>query len=151
SKSYGERRVLTGVSLVVRRGERVGIIGPNGLGKSTLLRILVDRLAADAGRVRWGHEVRVGYFPQDHREVLDDGQATPIGLLDAACPGESPTFVRTQLGRVLFSGDDVDKKVALLSGGEGARLILALLAVRRPNVLVLDEPTNHLDLEAIQA
>ncbi|HEY4393661.1 MAG TPA: ABC-F family ATP-binding cassette domain-containing protein, partial [Polyangia bacterium] len=151
SKSYGDKRVLTGVSLTVRRGERVAVIGANGLGKSTLLRIIVERLGADAGHVKWGHEARVGYFPQDHREVLDDPDATPLGALEALCPGESPTFVRAQLGRVLFSGPDVDKRVALLSGGEAARLIFALLAVQKPNVLVLDEPTNHLDLEAIHA
>jgi len=151
SKSYGENRVLTDVSLMVRRGERVGIIGPNGLGKSTLLRIIVERLGADVGRVRWGHEVRTGYFPQDHRELLDDPDATPLEILSAVCPGESPTYVRGQLGRVLFSGEEVDKRIGLLSGGEAARLIFALLAVQKPNVLVLDEPTNHLDLEAIHA
>ena len=151
SKSYGDKRVLTDLSLLVRRGERVAVIGANGLGKSTLLRIIVERLAADTGRVKWGHEVRIGYFPQDHREVLDDPETTPLEALEALCPGESPTFVRAQLGRVLFSGPDVGKRVALLSGGEAARLIFALLAVQKPNVLVLDEPTNHLDLEAIHA
>ena len=151
SKSYGDNRVLTDVSLMVRRGERVGIIGPNGLGKSTLLRIVVERLGADSGQVRWGHEVRVGYFPQDHRELLDDPDATPLEILSALCPGESPTYVRGQLGRVLFSGEEVDKRIGLLSGGEAARLIFAQLAVQKPNVLVLDEPTNHLDLEAIHA
>ena len=151
SKSYGDNHVLTNVSLTVRRGERVGIIGPNGLGKSTLLKIAVERLDADAGRVRWGHEVRPGYFPQDHREVLTDGEATPLSILEEACPGESPTFVRGQLGRVLFSGEETGKKVRLLSGGECARLIFALLSVAKPNVLVLDEPTNHLDLETIHA
>jgi ATPase subunit of ABC transporter with duplicated ATPase domains len=151
SKSYGDNHVLANVSLTVRRGERVGIIGPNGLGKSTLLKIAVERLDADAGRVRWGHEARPGYFPQDHREVLTDGEATPLSIVEEACPGESPTFVRGQLGRVLFSGEDAGKKVRLLSGGECARLIFALLSVAKPNVLVLDEPTNHLDLEAIHA
>jgi ABC-type multidrug transport system ATPase subunit len=116
-----------------------------------LLKILVRRLAADSGCVHWGHETRIGYFPQDHREVLADAEATPLGLLDAACPGQGPTFLHGQLGRVLFSGDDVHKQVGLLSGGECARLIFALLAVRKPNVLVLDEPTNHLDLESIGA
>jgi len=95
--------------------------------------------------------VRLGYFPQDHREVLDDPAATPLGTLSAACPSEGPTFVRSQLGRLLFSGDEAQKKIGLLSGGEAARLVFALLVVRRPNVLVLDEPTNHLDLEAIHA
>ena len=151
SKAYGDKKVLADVSLVVRRGERVGIIGPNGLGKSTLLRIAVERLAADVGTVKWGHEVRVGYFPQDHREVLEDEHTTPLGILTELCAGESPTYVRGQLGRVLFSGADVGKRVGLLSGGEAARLIFAVLAVQKPNVLVLDEPTNHLDLEAIHA
>src|SRR4051812_6033953 len=151
SKSYGDNHVLSNVSLTIRRGERVGIIGPNGLGKSTMLKIAMERLAADAGRVRWGHEVRPGYFPQDHREVLTDGDATPLEIVGEACPGESPTFVRGQLGRVLFSGEETGKKVRLLSGGECARLIFALLSVAKPNVLVLDEPTNHLDLEAIHA
>ena len=151
SKAYGEKVVLKDVSLVVRRGERVAIIGPNGLGKSTLLRIAVERLAADAGAVKWGHETRVGYFPQDHREVLEDGDATPLELLEALTPAEGPTFWRSELGRVLFSGPDVAKKVELLSGGEAARLLFALIAVKKPNVLVLDEPTNHLDLESIHA
>jgi ATPase subunit of ABC transporter with duplicated ATPase domains len=151
TKSYGDKRVLTDVSLMVPRGARVAVIGPNGLGKSTLLRILVGRLASDAGRVRWGHEARVGYFPQDHREILDDTGATPLETLWALRPAEEMSFVRGQLGRVLLSGDDVNKRIGLLSGGESARLIFALLAVQRPNVLVLDEPTNHLDLESIHA
>ena len=144
--------MLTNVSLTVRRGERVGIIGPNGLGKSTLLKIADGApRRRRAGASSWGHEMRAGYFPQDHREVLTDGEATPLEILGDACPGESPTFVRGQLGRVLFSGEETGKKVRLLSGGECARLIFALLSVAKPNVLVLDEPTNHLDLEAIHA
>jgi ATPase subunit of ABC transporter with duplicated ATPase domains len=151
SKAYGTKVVLKNVSLVVRRGERVAIIGPNGLGKSTLLRIAVERLDADAGKVKWGHEVKVGYFPQDHREVLTEEDETPLSLIEAETPAEGPTFWRSELGRVLFSGADVTKRVGLLSGGEAARLIFALIAVQKPNVLVLDEPTNHLDMEAIHA
>ncbi|MDB4982352.1 MAG: ATPase component of transporter with duplicated ATPase domain [Myxococcales bacterium] len=153
SKSYGEKVVLKNVSLVVRRGERVAIIGQNGLGKSTLLRIAVERLDADAGagKVKWGHEVKVGYFPQDHREVLTEENETPLSLIEAETPAEGPTFWRSELGRVLFSGSDVTKRVGLLSGGEAARLIFALIAVQKPNVLVLDEPTNHLDMESIHA
>jgi ATPase subunit of ABC transporter with duplicated ATPase domains len=151
AKAYGEKVVLKDVSLVVRRGERVAIIGPNGLGKSTLLRIAVERLRPDAGAVKWGHEVKVGYFPQDHREVLDAEDATPLGLMEAETPTEGPTFWRSELGRALFSGPDVGKRIGLLSGGEGARLIFALISVQNPNVLILDEPTNHLDLESIHA
>jgi ABC-type multidrug transport system ATPase subunit len=101
--------------------------------------------------VKWGHETSVGYFPQDHREVLADPEATPLELIEALTPAEGPTFWRSELGRVLFSGPDVTKTVGLLSGGEAARLLFALIAVTKPNVLVLDEPTNHLDLEAIHA
>ncbi len=151
SKSYGEKNVLRDVSLAVRRGEKVAVIGPNGLGKSTLLKIVTGRLAADAGKVDWGHEARVGYFAQDHRELLDDPGKTPLSFLWDACPTEGTSYVRGQLGRALFSGDDVEKSVGSLSGGEAARLIFARLIVEKPNVLVLDEPTNHLDLEAIHA
>jgi ATPase subunit of ABC transporter with duplicated ATPase domains len=150
-KAYGEKEVLRDVSITVRRGERVGVIGPNGLGKSTLLRILVGRLDADDGEVRWGHEVRVGYFAQDHREVLTDPDATALDTLWAVRPKEGNAFVRGHLGRVLFSGDDVQKRVATLSGGEAARLVFGCIAADQPNVLVLDEPTNHLDLESIGA
>ncbi len=151
SKAYGDKRVLEGVSMTVRRGERVAILGPNGLGKSTLLKIATGNLDADAGSVKWGHETHVGYFPQDHHELLVDAEATPLDVVWNLVPSESTSFVRGQLGRVLFSGDDVKKKVGSLSGGEAARLVFCSIMVKRPNVLVLDEPTNHLDLESIHA
>ena len=150
SKSYGEKKVLTDVSLTVRRGERVGVIGSNGLGKSTLLKIVMGRLEADGGKVELGHAVSAGYFAQEHRELLT-GVTTPLEYVWAACPTEGTSFVRGQLGRVLFSGGDVEKPVSSLSGGECARLLFARIAVEKPNLLVLDEPTNHLDIEAIGA
>jgi ATPase subunit of ABC transporter with duplicated ATPase domains len=150
-KAYGDKRVLTDVSLSVTRGERVAVIGPNGLGKSTLLKIVTGKLAPDAGEVRWGHETRVGYFAQDHREVLEDASTTPLRFVEAACADPSPTYARSELGKMLFSGGDVDKSVGTLSGGEAARLVFCRLIVEHPNVLVLDEPTNHLDLESIEA
>jgi ATPase subunit of ABC transporter with duplicated ATPase domains len=151
SKAYGEKRVLERVSLTLRRGERVAVIGPNGLGKSTLLKIATGSLTPDAGAVTWGYATRVGYFAQDHHEVLDRPDATPLELIDAALPLEGPSVVRGHLGRVLFSGDDVHKPISSLSGGEAARLVFCRIMVERPNVLVLDEPTNHLDLESIHA
>ncbi len=150
SHSYGPKQVLRDVSLLVRRGERVAIIGPNGLGKSTLLKIAVGELTPTAGAVKWGHETRVGYFAQDHHEVLRSEDATPLQVIWDTVPKESTSYVRGQLGRVLFSGSDVEKKVSALSGGEAARLVFCRIMVQRPNVLVLDEPTNHLDLEAIE-
>jgi ATPase subunit of ABC transporter with duplicated ATPase domains len=151
SKAYGPKQVLRDVSITVRRNERVAIIGPNGLGKSTLLKIAVGRLDSDAGAVKWGHEARVGYFPQDHHEVLDDPSKTPLQIIWDTVPRETTSYVRGQLGRMLFSGEDVDKKIGALSGGEAARVVFGKLMVEQPNVLVLDEPTNHLDLESIDA
>jgi len=151
SKAYGSKEVLRDVSLAVRRGEKVAVIGPNGLGKSTLLKIVTGSLPADRGTVRFGHEVRAGYFAQDHHELLRDPEMTALDYVWGACPQEGTSYVRGQLGRVLFSGDDVDKPIGALSGGEAARLIFGRIIVEKPNVLILDEPTNHLDLEAIHA
>jgi ATPase subunit of ABC transporter with duplicated ATPase domains len=151
SKSFGGRPVLSDVSLEVKRGDRLAVLGPNGIGKSTLLKILVGLLEPDEGDVEWGYEAHRGWFAQDHREQLGDGRRTAEEWLWEACPGEGIGFVRGQLGLVLFSGDEALKPVGKLSGGEAARLVFARLAVERPNVLVLDEPTNHLDLEAIEA
>jgi ATPase subunit of ABC transporter with duplicated ATPase domains len=151
SKAYGSNQVLDQVSLSVRRGERIAVIGANGLGKSTLLKIITGNLAHDSGKVAWGHETHAGYFAQDHKEQLTDPQKTALDYLWDSCPQQGTSFVRGLLGRLLFSGDDVDKRVGSLSGGEATRLVFSRLMVQEPNVLVLDEPTNHLDLEAIEA
>jgi ATPase subunit of ABC transporter with duplicated ATPase domains len=150
-QEHGEKRVLVDVSLSVRRGERVAIVGPNGAGKSTLLKIAMGHVKPDAGTSKWGHETYVGYFAQDHRDVLVRESDTPLTFLERESPETATAFVRGHLGRVLFSGDDVKKSVHALSGGEAARLVLASIIVKKPNVLMLDEPTNHLDLEAIHA
>ncbi len=151
SKAFGDNQVLRDVSLNVRRGDRLAIIGPNGIGKSTLLKISTGELAADGGELTWGHEAQVGYFAQDHRDQLEGTDATVESWLGDVCIGQTTGFVRGELGKVLFSGDEAEKKVANISGGEAARLVFARLSVEHPNVLVLDEPTNHLDLEAIEA
>jgi ATPase subunit of ABC transporter with duplicated ATPase domains len=151
SKSYGDNQVLRDVSLRVERGDRVAIIGPNGIGKSTLLKIAVGEVEPDAGRIEWGYETYPGYFSQDHNEVPKGSKQTVEAWLWEAVPGQPIGFVRGNLGMVLFSGDDVKKPLGGLSGGEAARLVFCKLSVTKPNVLILDEPTNHLDLEAIEA
>jgi ATPase subunit of ABC transporter with duplicated ATPase domains len=150
-KSFGDKHVLNDVSFTVERGDRLAIIGPNGIGKSTLLKILVGELEADTGKKEWGYETHPGYFAQDHADVLSGGRTSVEAWLWDFCPGEGVGFVRGKLGQVLFSSDEVEKKVGSLSGGEAARLVFARLGIMLPNVMLLDEPTNHLDLEAIEA
>ncbi|HET6762396.1 MAG TPA: ABC-F family ATP-binding cassette domain-containing protein [Longimicrobiaceae bacterium] len=150
-KSFGDKDVLPGVDLQVQRGDRLVIMGPNGIGKSTLLKIVMGELEADAGTVEWGYETHPGYFAQDHHEQLEDNGRTAEQWLWDYCPDKDRGFVRGHLGMMLFSGDDGEKRLSALSGGEAARLVFSRLALEKPNVLVLDEPTNHLDLESIEA
>jgi ATPase subunit of ABC transporter with duplicated ATPase domains len=150
-KSFGENRVLHGVDLLVRRGDRLAIMGPNGIGKSTLLKIVMGELAPDEGDVVWGYETHPGYFAQDHREQIEDSGRTAQEWIQDFCPDRDVGFVRGRLALMLFEKDDVKKRLASLSGGEAARLVFAKLTLAKPNVLVLDEPTNHLDLESIEA
>jgi ATPase subunit of ABC transporter with duplicated ATPase domains len=150
-KSFDEKTVLHDVSLKVQRGDRLAIIGPNGIGKSTLLKVLVGEHPSDSGSVEWGYETHQGYFSQDHAELEASPRTSLESWLWEYCPGEPIGYVRGQLARVLFTKDEVEKRLKNLSGGESARLIFAKLAVSRPNVLILDEPTNHLDLEGIES
>jgi ATPase subunit of ABC transporter with duplicated ATPase domains len=150
-KAFGDNEVLHGVDLTVNRGDRIAIMGPNGIGKSTLLKIVMGDIEPDAGIVKWGYETHPGYFAQDHQEQFESPDHTAQDWISTFCPGKTIGFIRGEMGRVLFSGDEADKKLEALSGGEAARLVFCKLAIERPNVLVLDEPTNHLDLESIEA
>lgn len=150
-KAFGDNKVLQDVDLTVRRGDRIAIMGPNGIGKSTLLKIVMGELDTDDGEVEWGYETHPGYFAQDHKGQFESLKNTAEAWIWDICSGETIGFVRNQLGRVLFSGDEAKKKLAALSGGEATRLVFCRLAIQKPNVLLLDEPTNHLDLESIEA
>ena len=149
-KAFGPKHVLTSVSFDVFRGDKLAIIGPNGVGKSTLLKLIVGDLSPDQGEASWGHETEFLYFSQDHHENMPRN-TTPYEWLYQWLPSATIGTIRGTLGALLFSGDDVHKSTAALSGGESARLVLAKLVLLPSNVLVLDEPTNHLDMESIEA
>jgi len=150
-KAFAHNEVLHGVDLTLRRADRLAIMGPNGIGKSTLLKILMGVLDADDGSLEWGYETHPGYFAQDHHEQFENPMWTAEEWIAAKCPGSKKGFIRGELARVLFSGEEAEKRLGVLSGGEAARLVFCRLAIDRPNVMVLDEPTNHLDMESIEA
>jgi ATP-binding cassette subfamily F protein 3 len=150
AKAYGELVVFDGVDLTVRRGEKIGIIGVNGAGKTTLLRMLAGELPHDAGTIRIGNGVEVGYYAQHHADTLDMG-ATIYEIVQRAAPDTAPSRVRSICGAFMFSGDDIDKPVKVLSGGEKARVALARLLVKPGNLMLMDEPTNHLDLASSES
>ncbi|RYE05799.1 MAG: ATP-binding cassette domain-containing protein [Rickettsiaceae bacterium] len=147
SKMYQQKSVLSKVNFTIQRGEKIVIIGPNGIGKSTLLKIITSNVQPDQGSFEWGYETQLSYFAQDHHELLDKNSS----ILDWLCeqqPTQTNNAIRSILGRVLFRQDEVNKNVLSLSGGEGARLLIAKIMLEQSNVLILDEPTNHLDIEA---
>ncbi len=145
SKAYGPQRVYDGLDFLVRRGERWAIMGANGAGKSTLLKMIAGEGRPDAGTVVVGNSVKLGYFAQHAMELLD-GERTVWETLERAFPKASVGSLRTLAGCFGFSGDEIEKRCRVLSGGEKARLVLALMLYDPPNFLVLDEPTNHLDV-----
>jgi ATPase subunit of ABC transporter with duplicated ATPase domains len=144
-KAYGRRVIYDGLSLTIRRGERWAVMGRNGAGKTTLLRIVAGVLEPDSGSVRLGASLKMGYFAQQSLDVLN-ADLTVMEQLQADFPREGIGILRSLAGAFQFSGDDVDKKVRALSGGERSRLAMARMLFETPNFLVLDEPTNHLDL-----
>ncbi|MCU0248777.1 MAG: ATP-binding cassette domain-containing protein [Vicinamibacterales bacterium] len=145
SKAYGRHVVYDGLSMTVRRGERWCVMGRNGAGKTTLLRMVAGALAPDAGEIRLGASLKMGYFAQQALDLLDSG-LTVAEQLERDFPRESIGTLRNLAGAFQFSGDDVEKKIRSLSGGEKTRLAMARMLLDPPNFLVLDEPTNHLDL-----
>ena len=146
SKSYGRNKVLENVDMIIEREEKIAFVGRNGEGKTTLSRILVGELPFE-GELKTGHNVRTGYFAQNQDELLDN-EKTVFQTIDDIATGEIRTKTRSILGAFLFSGEAVDKKVKVLSGGERSRLAIAKLLLEPYNLLVLDEPTNHLDMHS---
>ncbi|MCX6551319.1 MAG: ABC-F family ATP-binding cassette domain-containing protein [Acidobacteria bacterium] len=145
SKAFGSHVIYDGLNMTIRRGERWCVMGRNGAGKTTLLKMVAGVLAADAGEVRLGASLKMGYFAQQALDVLDP-DLTIEEQLQKDFPHESPGVLRNLAGAFQFSGDEIDKKIRALSGGEKTRLVMARMLLDPPNFLVLDEPTNHLDL-----
>ncbi|MGZ8136674.1 MAG: ABC-F family ATPase [Methylococcaceae bacterium] len=151
SKGYGNEPLFKNLKLTIAAGDRVAVIGPNGIGKSTLLKTLVGELKPDTGAVKWSENSEIGYFPQDHAEDF----AEDINLINWMGQwrkdSDDDQTIRGTLGRLLFSQDDINKSVKVLSGGEKGRMLFGKLILQKNNIMVMDEPTNHLDMESIES
>ncbi len=150
AKSYGPMKVYDGVKAAVQRGQRIAIVGVNGAGKTTLLKIIAGELSPDRGEVAFGHNVIMGYYAQHHADTLRR-ESSVLDEVQALVPDRPQSYVRGVLGAFLFTGDDVEKRIGVLSGGERARVALAKLLLKPANLMLMDEPTNHLDLDSSEA
>ncbi|RAU19307.1 ABC-F family ATPase [Nitrincola tibetensis] len=148
-KQFDDTPLLNNVNLQIEAGERVAIIGPNGIGKTTLLQCLAGNLRLDSGEVKWTDSAEVGYFAQDHTDDFSNDMTLIDWMSQWTQGGEQ--VIRGALGRMLFSGDDIHKSVKVISGGEQGRMLFGKLTLTKPNIMMMDEPTNHLDMESIEA
>ncbi len=151
SKGYDEGPLFSDLNLMLEVGERVAIIGPNGIGKSTLLKTLVGDLEPDSGTVKWSENANVGYYAQDHASDFEQDVKLFDWMNEWGQSGDDDQAIRGVLGRLLFSRDELEKSVKVLSGGEQGRMLFGKLMLQKPNILVMDEPTNHLDMESIES
>ncbi len=151
SKGYGEEPLFKKLNLMIGAGERVAVIGANGIGKSTLLKTLVGELAPDTGLVKWAENAEVGYFGQDHAADFAEDMTLVEWMTQWRKESDDDQAIRATLGRLLFSQDEINKSIKVLSGGEKGRMLFGKLMLQKQNVLILDEPTNHLDMESIES
>lgn len=149
-KQFQNRKLFSNLNFEILRGEKIAIIGVNGVGKSTLIKIFLGKTQQTEGEYEWGHETHISYFSQDHHDLLDR-HSPVLGWLGEMATHVTEQQIRKTLGQVLFKKDDVEKDILSLSGGEAARLLLARMVLESGNVLILDEPTNHLDIEATES
>jgi ATPase subunit of ABC transporter with duplicated ATPase domains len=151
TKSYGDRVIFRDVTLTVEAGERVAVVGTNGIGKTTLLRSIMGELEVEHGAVKWAENAEVAYMAQDNATAFED----PVTVFDwmraRGKPRDDDQTIRATLGRMLFSRDEMAKTVDKLSGGERGRMLFGEITLKRPNIILMDEPTNHLDMESIEA
>ncbi len=146
-----DKDLFTNLNLMVEVGERIAVIGPNGIGKSTLLKCLVGELEPSAGVIKWSENSEVGYYAQDHAADFEENKLLLDWMAQWAQENDDEQVIRGTLGRLLFSQDDMDKSVNVISGGEQGRMLFGKLMLQRPNILLMDEPTNHLDMESIES
>jgi ATP-binding cassette, subfamily F, member 3 len=146
SKSYGDHVVFKDANIVIERGQKVAFVGKNGEGKSTMIKAIMKELQIDGGSVEIGHNAQIGYFAQNQASLLDEN-ATIFETIDNIAVGDVRTQIKNILGAFMFQGDDITKKVKVLSGGEKTRLAMIKLLLEPVNLLILDEPSNHLDMK----
>jgi ATPase subunit of ABC transporter with duplicated ATPase domains len=150
-KAYGEEPLFSGLNLQVEVGERVAIIGASGIGKTTLLRTLQGGLEADSGDHRWSENASIGYYAQDHSADFDEDIDLYSWMAHWGQTDDDEQVIRGTLGRLLFSQNEIEKSVKVISGGEQGRMLFGKLMLQRPNIMLMDEPTNHLDMESIES
>ena len=151
AKSFDDEELFSGFGLRVEAGERIAVIGPNGIGKSTLLKCMIGDLTPSAGTIKWAENAVVGYYAQDHAADFADDKPLFDWMSQWGKKDDDEQVIRGTLGRLLFSNDDINKKVSVISGGEQGRMLFGKLMLQRNNILLLDEPTNHLDMESIES